>query len=55
MSVEQFEGREGREPQPLLDFPLSRRGDVLPEECGRLREKAPSPGSAPSPGTRPGW
>ncbi|MDX3534281.1 hypothetical protein PV721_07845 [Streptomyces sp. MB09-01] len=41
MSVEQLEGGEGREPQPLLDFPLSRRGDVLPEECGWLREKAP--------------
>ncbi|MEV7617904.1 cytochrome P450 [Streptomyces sp. NPDC089799] len=24
-----------------LDFPLSRRGDVLPEECSWLREKAP--------------
>ncbi|MDJ0379456.1 cytochrome P450 [Streptomyces sp. G-G2] len=36
MSVEQLEGTE-----PLLDFPLSRRGDVLPEECTWLREKAP--------------
>ncbi|AXE23080.1 cytochrome P450 [Streptomyces globosus] len=26
---------------PLLDFPLSRRGDALPEECARLRGKAP--------------
>ncbi len=41
MSVEQLEGREGLEHEPLLDFPLSRRGDVLPEECARLREKAP--------------
>ncbi|MFD3718292.1 cytochrome P450 [Streptomyces sp. NPDC058674] len=47
MSVEQLEGRESRdgrespERQPLLDFPLSRRGDVLPEECTRLRETAP--------------
>ncbi|WP_405832059.1 hypothetical protein [Streptomyces sp. NBC_00105] len=50
MSVEQLEGGEGpagREPQPLLDFPLSRRGDVLPEECGctgfikRLPERLP--------------
>lgn len=24
-----------------LDFPLSRRGDVLPAECARLREKEP--------------
>ncbi|MCX4690889.1 cytochrome P450 [Streptomyces sp. NBC_01408] len=40
MSVEQLEGR-GTQEQPLLDFPLSRRGDVLPEECGWLREKAP--------------
>ncbi|MFI8501135.1 hypothetical protein ACIGFK_21955 [Streptomyces sp. NPDC085524] len=29
------------EAQPVLDFPLSRRGDVLPGECARLREKAP--------------
>ncbi|WP_330332744.1 cytochrome P450 [Streptomyces sp. NBC_00536] len=46
MSVEQLEGKEGREGareggEPLLDFPLSRRGDVLPEECTWLREKAP--------------
>ncbi|MET9321613.1 cytochrome P450 [Streptomyces sp. NPDC003038] len=41
MSVEQLEGRESREQQPLLDFPLSRRGDVLPQECTWLREKAP--------------
>lgn len=41
MSVEQLEGRESRERQPLLGFPLSRRGDVLPEECAWLREKAP--------------
>ncbi|MFJ8311201.1 MULTISPECIES: cytochrome P450 [unclassified Streptomyces] len=27
--------------EPVLDFPLSRRGDVLPEECAWLREKAP--------------
>ncbi|WP_411101789.1 cytochrome P450 [Streptomyces sp. cmx-4-9] len=40
MSVEQLEGRETAE-QPLLDFPLSRRGDVLPQECTRLREQAP--------------
>ncbi|MEU9105425.1 cytochrome P450 [Streptomyces xanthophaeus] len=40
MSVEQLEG-QGTQEQPLLDFPLSRRGDVLPEECGWLREKAP--------------
>ncbi|MEU6864359.1 cytochrome P450 [Streptomyces sp. NPDC046876] len=40
MSVEQHEA--GRDPaEPLLDFPLSRRGDVLPEECAWLREKAP--------------
>ncbi|MFD9409504.1 cytochrome P450 [Streptomyces sp. NPDC059989] len=40
MSVEQLEG-QGTQEQPLLDFPLSRRGDVLPEECTWLREKAP--------------
>ncbi|MER5811111.1 cytochrome P450 [Streptomyces sp. NPDC002033] len=40
MSVEQLEGTRDRE-RPLLDFPLSRRGDVLPEECAWLREKAP--------------
>ncbi|OKK20516.1 cytochrome [Streptomyces sp. CB00455] len=40
MGVERLEGRETRE-QPLLDFPLSRRGDVLPQECAWLREKAP--------------
>ncbi len=40
MGVEQLEGREGRE-RALLDFPLSRRGDVLPQECAWLREKAP--------------
>ncbi|AYG80304.1 Cytochrome P450 121 [Streptomyces hundungensis] len=28
-------------PEPVLDFPLSRRGDVLPEECSWLREKQP--------------
>ncbi|GGU15064.1 cytochrome P450 [Streptomyces violascens] len=28
-------------PEPVLDFPLSRRGDVLPEECAWLREKQP--------------
>ncbi|MER7464786.1 cytochrome P450 [Streptomyces sp. NPDC097981] len=42
MSVEQLEDSRavpGRE--ALLDFPLSRRGDVLPEECAWLREKAP--------------
>ena len=27
--------------EPVLDFPLSRRGDVLPEECAWLREKRP--------------
>lgn len=26
---------------PLLDFPLGRRGDVLPEECSALRGKEP--------------
>ncbi|MCX5194257.1 cytochrome P450 [Streptomyces sp. NBC_00249] len=41
MSVEQLEGLESGESQPLLDFPLSRRGDVLPEECSWLREKTP--------------
>ncbi|MGW0366299.1 cytochrome P450 [Streptomyces sp. NPDC002990] len=41
MSVEQLEGREGRVQQPLLDFPLSRRGDVLPQECDWLRAQAP--------------
>ncbi|GAA1562675.1 cytochrome P450 [Streptomyces globosus] len=30
-----------RQAAPLLDFPLSRRGDVLPEECARLRKEAP--------------
>ncbi|WP_330298672.1 cytochrome P450 [Streptomyces sp. NBC_00503] len=40
MTVEQLEGA-GQGGGPLLDFPLSRRGDVLPEECGWLREKAP--------------
>lgn len=40
MSVEQLEG-PGTAERPLLDFPLSRRGDVLPQECARLREKAP--------------
>lgn len=40
MTVEQLEGA-GQTGEPLLDFPLSRRGDVLPEECGWLREKAP--------------
>ncbi|MBT2451620.1 cytochrome P450 [Streptomyces sp. ISL-43] len=40
MSVEQLEGTE-RTGGALLDFPLSRRGDVLPEECTWLREKAP--------------
>ncbi|CAL9548434.1 Mycocyclosin synthase [Streptomyces sp. enrichment culture] len=40
MSAEQPDlGR--RQAAPLLDFPLSRRGDVLPEECAWLREKAP--------------
>ncbi|MFI5983302.1 cytochrome P450 [Streptomyces sp. NPDC051555] len=38
MSVEQLEGTEDT---AVLDFPLSRRGDVLPEECTWLREKAP--------------
>ncbi|MET9700352.1 cytochrome P450 [Streptomyces sp. NPDC006529] len=38
MSVEQLEGAQDA---AVLDFPLSRRGDVLPEECGWLREKAP--------------
>ncbi|MBT2403970.1 MULTISPECIES: cytochrome P450 [unclassified Streptomyces] len=45
MSVEQLEGREtggtGGTGEALLDFPLSRRGDVLPQECAWLREKAP--------------
>lgn len=45
MTVEQLEGREtggaGGTGEALLDFPLSRRGDVLPEECTWLREKAP--------------
>ncbi|MCJ1680878.1 cytochrome P450 [Streptomyces sp. APSN-46.1] len=45
MSVEQLEEREAEGPggtgDALLDFPLSRRGDVLPEECAWLREKAP--------------
>ncbi|MFE6848662.1 cytochrome P450 [Streptomyces sp. NPDC057686] len=41
MSVEQLEGREYDAGGALLDFPLSRRGDVLPEECTWLREKAP--------------
>ncbi|MGW7101320.1 cytochrome P450 [Streptomyces sp. NPDC054838] len=45
MSVEQLEGRESRQgagaDDALLDFPLSRRGDVLPAECDWLREKAP--------------
>ncbi|MFE4867850.1 cytochrome P450 [Streptomyces sp. NPDC056682] len=27
--------------EPVLDFPLSRRGDVLPAECAWLREKRP--------------
>ncbi|MFI6686968.1 cytochrome P450 [Streptomyces sp. NPDC050485] len=27
--------------EPVLDFPLSRRGDVPPAECAWLREKAP--------------
>ncbi|MFE1559041.1 cytochrome P450 [Streptomyces sp. NPDC058734] len=40
MSVEQLEDGGARE-QPLLDFPLSRRGDVVPQECSWLREKAP--------------
>lgn len=40
MTVEQLEGA-GQTGEPLLDFPLSRRGDVLPEECAWLREKAP--------------
>ncbi|WP_328968428.1 cytochrome P450 [Streptomyces sp. NBC_00239] len=40
MSVEQREAPENHG-EPLIDFPLSRRGDVLPEECARLREKAP--------------
>ncbi|MFD8631251.1 cytochrome P450 [Streptomyces sp. NPDC059533] len=40
MSVEQLDPN-APEGQPLLDFPLSRRGDVLPEECAWLREKAP--------------
>ncbi|MCB5182696.1 cytochrome P450 [Streptomyces antimicrobicus] len=38
MSTRQLESTQE---QPLLDFPLSRRGDVLPEECAWLREKAP--------------
>ncbi|MFD9377529.1 cytochrome P450 [Streptomyces sp. NPDC059999] len=42
MTVEQLEGREGGGAgDALLDFPLSRRGDVLPQECAWLREKAP--------------
>ncbi|MFF3858819.1 cytochrome P450 [Streptomyces sp. NPDC002209] len=41
MGVEQLEGREHDAGGALLDFPLSRRGDVLPEECTWLREKAP--------------
>ncbi|WP_405488642.1 cytochrome P450 [Streptomyces sp. NBC_00096] len=46
MSVEQLEAHHSRETggrtdEALLDFPLSRRGDVLPEECTWLREKAP--------------
>ncbi|MGW0747854.1 cytochrome P450 [Streptomyces sp. NPDC002587] len=41
MSVEQREGPETEEQPPLLDFPLSRRGDVLPRECAWLRDKAP--------------
>nr|WSX49690.1 cytochrome P450 [Streptomyces sp. NBC_00974] len=40
MSVEQLEGVD-RTAGAVLDFPLSRRGDVLPEECTWLREKAP--------------
>ncbi|MCX4805880.1 hypothetical protein OG594_30400 [Streptomyces sp. NBC_01214] len=40
MGVEQLEG-PGTGQRPLLDFPLSRRGDVLPQECAWLREKAP--------------
>ncbi|MFE4265083.1 cytochrome P450 [Streptomyces sp. NPDC056883] len=45
MSVEQLEAHSdqggGQTTGPLVDFPLSRRGDVLPEECTWLREKAP--------------
>ncbi|MER7763299.1 cytochrome P450 [Streptomyces sp. NPDC097619] len=46
MSVEQLETpgapvEASGAVEPLLDFPLSRRGDVLPEECARLRERAP--------------
>ncbi|MET3983493.1 cytochrome P450 [Streptomyces sp. PvR034] len=41
MSVEQLEGTKDAEDAAVLDFPLSRRGDVLPEECTWLREKAP--------------
>ncbi|MGW5401736.1 cytochrome P450 [Streptomyces sp. NPDC003952] len=45
MSVEQLEAHSdqgtGQTTGPLIDFPLSRRGDVLPEECTWLREKAP--------------
>ncbi|MER5773968.1 cytochrome P450 [Streptomyces sp. NPDC002039] len=42
MTVEQLEGREtAGAGDALLDFPLSRRGDVLPRECAWLREKAP--------------
>ncbi|MFE2525411.1 cytochrome P450 [Streptomyces sp. NPDC059382] len=42
MTVEQLEGGEpGGAGDALLDFPLSRRGDVLPQECAWLREKAP--------------
>ncbi|WP_405978509.1 cytochrome P450 [Streptomyces sp. NBC_00158] len=40
MSTERPEG-VGTPEQPLLDFPLSRRGDVVPQECAWLREKAP--------------
>ncbi|MEU9798015.1 cytochrome P450 [Streptomyces sp. NPDC051000] len=42
MTVEQLEGRgTGGAGDALFDFPLSRRGDVLPQECAWLREKAP--------------
>ncbi|MFJ3925824.1 cytochrome P450 [Streptomyces sp. NPDC090022] len=46
MSTEQLESPTSQEPQqqprqPLVEFPLSRRGDVLPQECSWLREKAP--------------
>ncbi|MDK9494573.1 cytochrome P450 [Streptomyces katrae] len=40
MSVERLEDG-GAPEQALLDFPLSRRGDVVPQECSWLREKAP--------------